>query len=152
MGKTPLEICTQECKARCCRYINLRIDPPKHKIDQEEIRWFLCHEGVKVSFQEGRWWLQVETRCKQLTDDNLCAIYERRPAVCSDYRMESCDHLGEEDDHPEFTTPEQWEAWLAAKRERRNKRRRQRARQKRDKSAKPPTTRTQAKGRKKAPS
>ena len=136
MGKTPLEICTKECNAGCCRYVNLRIDPPRHKIDQEEIRWFLCHEGVKVSFEEGHWWLQVETKCKQLTDDNLCAIYDRRPDVCGDYSMESCDHIGEAGDELEFTTPEQWEAWLADRRDRRNKRRRQRARGERAQPAK----------------
>jgi len=129
LARKPVDVCRNECGGKCCRYINLRIDPPTRRIDREEIRWFPCHEGVKVSFEEGKWWLQVEPPCKNLTEDNLCAIYETRPDVCSDYGMGSCDHLGEQFEHPEFTEPEQWEAWLAAKRHRRNKLRRRRKKQ-----------------------
>ena len=122
--KTPADVCREECQGKCCRYINLRIDPPRRKIDQEEIRWFLCHHGVRVSFEEGHWWLQVQTRCKHLKQDNLCAVYDTRPDVCRDYGTEGCDHTGDAFDHPVFETDDQWEAYMAAKKQRRNQRRR----------------------------
>ncbi len=28
----------------------------------------------------------IDVRCRYLTDDNLCSIYERRPKVCQDYK------------------------------------------------------------------
>ena len=115
------------CGAKCCKYITIKIDAPRDKIDRDEIRWFLHHENISVMIERRLWFLQVYTRCKNLARDNRCAIYDNRPEVCRQYEMEECEHLGEEDEGTiEFYKPEEYDRFLEEKKKRRKKRRRKR--------------------------
>lgn len=121
-------ICRELCKAKCCKYISVAIDPPTRRIDREEIRWFLCHKDISVRFERRRWYVQVETRCEKLGPDNSCTIYDTRPDICRQYEHRECDHLGSDDEGTlVFTTPEQFQAFLAQRDERRRQARRGRA-------------------------
>ena len=88
--------CSVLCNSKCCRYICLEIDAPRTSEDFEEIKWFLCHEGVSVFKSDGDWHLQVEVPCKHLNEDNLCDDYGNRPGVCREYEDNECEYGGME--------------------------------------------------------
>ena len=84
------ELC-QKCKGLCCRYVALEIDEPETADDFDTWRWYVSHEGCAVYREEGRWYFEVITRCKNLTPDNRCAIYARRPNVCRQHNPKDCE-------------------------------------------------------------
>ena len=94
-GSDQVRICTVECGGRCCRYLTVAVDAPMGHVDWDEIRWWLCHEGVMVTKDEDGWMLHVQTRCKNLLPNNLCAIYEDRPTTCEVYEADNCEHTGD---------------------------------------------------------
>ncbi|MBN1419457.1 MAG: YkgJ family cysteine cluster protein [Planctomycetes bacterium] len=105
------ELCPR-CNALCCRYITYQMKTPRYDVDFDEIRWFLCHEGVCVYVDEGKWHLQVSTNCKKLAPDGRCTIYENRPAVCRDHGTEEeCEFTGPVDVDLCFHSPEAFERW-----------------------------------------
>jgi Fe-S-cluster containining protein len=88
----PGEVLCTYCTAKCCRYFALPIETPKTWKDFEFVRWFLLHDRASV-FMEGKdWFLLVHTKCKHLLDNNLCGIYETRPAICRDYTTKDCEY------------------------------------------------------------
>lgn len=77
----------QLCPARCCNYFALHVDTPVTPEDHDYVRWFLMHEHVVVWRQDGDWYLEVRTRCKNLQPDNRCGIYDTRPQICREYGL-----------------------------------------------------------------
>jgi len=133
--RSQVEIC-QECEAACCRYITIFIPQPTDKEDFDNIRWYLCHEGVSV-FQDDEldWAVIIPTDCKMLNRDHTCKIYEDRPEACRDYSAEGCENQDDsEGNYKEyFESVDELEAYLD-RRWRRNrgaKKRRKRSRAKR---------------------
>lgn len=119
-------ICSQQCQARCCHYIIVKIPAPRTRADHEEIRWWVAHEGISVHIAQRKWYLQVLARCHHLRPDNLCGIYERRPQVCRDYDPSNCEFTAPLDIEREFNTLEEYDRYLEEKRQqwRRTERRR----------------------------
>jgi len=103
----------EECDGKCCKYISVEIDPPKEKIDFEELKWYLCHEKVLVYIdEEGDWIVEFQTPCKFQDENGRCKIYENRTQICRDYGLEECDENGEgEAEHIKFKTPEDIDAY-----------------------------------------
>ena len=104
------------CVALCCRYIAVEVDAPDVPKDFETLRWFLLHQHTQL-FIEGRtWYLMMFTRCRELTDQNMCGIHPQRPSICREYTPNWCDR-----DEAEartkmthiFRTPEELDAWSA---------------------------------------
>ena len=87
-------ILCEHCAAACCRYLALPMDKPTTARDYDDIRWYLMHEGVTVFVEEGDWYVQYQTRCKNLGADNLCMVYETRPEICREYEPKGCDYTG----------------------------------------------------------
>jgi len=86
------------CVALCCRYLALEVDRPTTPRDFDDLRWFMLHERVQI-FTEGRkWFVQVFNPCTALGPDNLCTIYDRRPAICREYDNDWCDKDEQESD------------------------------------------------------
>lgn len=86
------------CVAHCCRYVCVEIDRPRAKWQYDQIHWMLLHEGVSVFVSpEGLWYTEFQARCSQLTADNRCARYDRRPNLCRSYETDACPvwHAGE---------------------------------------------------------
>lgn len=105
-----------KCDAKCCRYFCLEIDTPETFEDFENIRWYLCHQGVTVHVDEGDWYLAVESPCRKLGRDGLCTIYEDRPKLCRSYSQENCDYTAGDYGYDEyFTEPEQILAYARKK-------------------------------------
>ena len=109
-------ILCEHCPAACCRYVAIPLDKPTCGRDYDDIRWYLLHEGVSVFVEEGDWYIQFQTRCKRLGDDNRCTIYETRPRICRDYEAGQCDYspAAYSYDHL-FTHPGQIEAYYEKK-------------------------------------
>lgn len=111
---SPGENLCSYCTAKCCRYFALPIEKPRTWPEFEYIRWFLLHERAAVFIEDKDWYLLVYTVCKHLRADNLCGIYETRPAVCRSYSTKKCEY---EDDwvyEHYFETAEQVEEYAEA--------------------------------------
>jgi Fe-S-cluster containining protein len=88
----PGEVLCSYCTAKCCRYFALPIETPKTWKDFEFVRWFLLHDRASIFTENNDWFLLVHTPCKHLRTDNLCGIYETRPAICRDYTTKDCEY------------------------------------------------------------
>jgi Fe-S-cluster containining protein len=105
-------ILCEQCTAACCRYLALPLDKPASAKDYDDIRWYLMHENVLVFVEEGDWYVQFQTSCKNLAADNLCAVYETRPEICREYQQGDCDYAGGSYGYDHlFTHPKQIEAF-----------------------------------------
>ena len=93
-----------KCAALCCRYFALPIDNPDCRKDYDNIRWYLIHQNVVVFIEKKQWYVGVLNRCKHLRDDNLCGIYDTRPAICRSYSTDNCDYHGGEYDYEKLFT------------------------------------------------
>ena len=103
----------QKCGAKCCRYFCFQIDEPDDYEQFDDVRWYICHEGVSVHIDEdGDWYIQIMNPCNNLDDDSLCRIYEDRPLICRKYDTDGCEATDEDYGYQaEFTAPEQLEAY-----------------------------------------
>ena len=100
------------CTGLCCRYFALPIDRPETPGDFDDVRWYLMHEGTSVFVENGQWYLNVEAKCKNLMRDNRCAVYEKRPRTCRNYKTDNCDyHDGSYEYEHHFTDVESLEAY-----------------------------------------
>jgi Fe-S-cluster containining protein len=88
----PDQIPCDFCTAKCCRYFALPIDEPTSEEAFQYIRWYLLHDAAHVFFEDGTWYLLVQTECKHLLPDNRCGIYETRPQICSEYSTDKCEY------------------------------------------------------------
>ena len=88
---------TNTCKGcgKCCSYITIQLDNPERKHDWDALFWYLYHEKVKVYIDhEDDWYVEFETRCKCLNEDNGCTIYNKRPIVCGEHNPKECENNG----------------------------------------------------------
>lgn len=107
-----------EC-AKCCTYVAIEIDAPTTMKEYDYIVWYLYHEGLSVFVDwEGDWFVKFETRCKHLTGEGLCGIYEQRPAICKDFDWRECENTirDEPADKWLFEEAEQFLEWLQRRR------------------------------------
>ncbi len=87
-------ILCEHCTAACCRYLAIPLDKPAGARDYDDMRWYLMHEKVLVFVEDGDWFIQFHTACKNLGADNLCGVYETRPEICREYEAKDCDYTG----------------------------------------------------------
>ena len=112
----PKKSLCDKCTGLCCRYFALPIETPENREDYDDIRWYLCHEGVTVFVEDGDWYVNVKNKCRNLNEKNRCAIYTRRPKLCRDYSEEGCDFTeGEYDYTLHFTDDKQMEEYIKIK-------------------------------------
>ncbi len=105
-AKKKTESCPEACRAMCCRYVATKIDPPRNKIDFDEIYWFLSHENVEVFIESRKWYVLFNTPCRNLDERSRCVVYPTRPYVCRDHREENCEYWGEEEGRVTLRSPE----------------------------------------------
>ncbi|RJQ16772.1 hypothetical protein C4573_01775 [Candidatus Woesearchaeota archaeon] len=112
-------ITCDKCDALCCKAIAVPIETPE-KEDFEDTRWYLFHENVSLHIDfEGQWWVEFHTKCKNLKELKEpgkpkfgCAIYDKRPPMCRDYKLEECPRNLKEYKH-DFFTLEQLDAYFS---------------------------------------
>ncbi len=107
------------CTALCCQYITVEIDKPTTKRQHDDVRWYLLHEGITILIEKGRWLIKFPTRCRELTENGQCSIYETRPKTCREYSTENCDYYTAyenwDTDYIEINTPEEYEKYLESR-------------------------------------
>ncbi|MHC5142263.1 MAG: YkgJ family cysteine cluster protein [Planctomycetota bacterium] len=87
----------QKCHGKCCRYFAQPIETPEDWDDFDDIRWYLCHEHVSVFVEDGDWYLNVENKCRYLSEEDYrCQNYELRPHICRKYDTDGCDLTGDD--------------------------------------------------------
>ena len=130
------ERCIQ-CGSKCCTYFCFQIDEPDDMAEFEDVRWYLCHEGVSVHIDdEGDWYIHIASRCDKLDASGRCTLYDDRPLICRRYDPDNCDASDHEYDHRhEFNTPEELEAYARKTLGRKFDKAREKARKKLDKKA-----------------
>ena len=102
----------QKCGAKCCQYFCFEIDEPDDYEEFDDVRWYLCHEGVSVHIDEGDWFISLSNRCKMLDKKNQCKVYDERPLICRKYDSENCDLTGGNYGYDEeFHTPKEIDAY-----------------------------------------
>ena len=107
----------KECSGLCCRYFALPIETPETKEDYDDIRWYLCHEGITVFVEDGDWYINIKNKCRHLSrNDNNCKIYPDRPRICREYSTDNCDWVdGEYDYDLHFTNDKQMQEYIKVK-------------------------------------
>ena len=65
---------------KCCLGFRIRIP----NLSPDYKRYYSYHENTEVQEIDGKTFLRINNRCKNLSKDNLCLIYENRPDICRD--------------------------------------------------------------------
>lgn len=75
----------------CCTYLNITVDRPTSEEDVKTLMWYQYHKKAELYFdKDGDYSLVFNKRCEQLDENNLCAIYERRPSICRQFSAKNC--------------------------------------------------------------
>ena len=82
-----------ECKARCCNIITLLLKENRTETEENDIQLILAHQGTHYYNKENIEYIEIESKCKFLTENNMCSIYDRRFDLCRRYE---CEKLKEE--------------------------------------------------------
>jgi Fe-S-cluster containining protein len=84
-----------------------------------DILWYLYHDKVNVYVDgDGEWCVMFETRCRNLGEGLLCAVYPERPHICRTFDNRTCEVNSPEGEAITFRDPAQFLEWLKAKRPR----------------------------------
>jgi len=89
----------RKCSAQCCKYFALQIDTPRSRDDFENLRWYIAHQKTHIFSEKRKWYLEITKRCRYLTKDNLCKIYDTRPAICREHSARDCEFTHGEAEH-----------------------------------------------------
>ena len=81
----------QVCGSRCCQYFCFEIDEPDDYDEFEDVRWYICHQGVSVHIDDGSWFISILNPCNMLDSEGRCSIYDDRPLICRKYDLDNCD-------------------------------------------------------------
>ena len=110
--------CSVSCAGGCCKYYSLPLETPRSDRDFDDMRWYLMHGDTHVYKYEGDWYLLVQRECRHLLPNNLCGIYDTRPAICREYDPTDCEFTGDVDYEAYFTNDADLEAWLVERKAR----------------------------------
>ncbi|MBN1788125.1 MAG: YkgJ family cysteine cluster protein [Sedimentisphaerales bacterium] len=114
--KAKKKVSCSQCTGLCCRYMALPIETPEDREDFDDIRWYLVHRGVSVFVEDGDWYLNIENRCKYLSKDHRCKIYDKRPQICRDHKIKDCELTHDEFDYEMyFGNDKQMEEYMKIK-------------------------------------
>lgn len=146
MASKKKNLCEQ-CTGLCCRYFALPIETPEDRDDYDDIRWYLCHQGVSVFVEDGDWYINLDNKCRYLREDNfMCDNYENRPRICRKYTTKDCDMIeGEYDYELHFTDDNQMEEYIKIKFDNKVNKNRQEAQKRRQAKAAAKKARKKAK-------
>ncbi|MCK5849313.1 MAG: YkgJ family cysteine cluster protein [Kiritimatiellae bacterium] len=109
------------CGAKCCKYMALEVDTPTCKHDYDNIRWYLHHKNVHAFIDHDNcWFIEFETHCDKLDENNMCACYEDRPKICRDHgdgeEIAECEfHADHEPHQVRFSSADEFERYLDEK-------------------------------------
>jgi len=79
------------CIGKCCRYALVDLPAPRSRIDFDNYAWYLAQENTTTHYDEGKWYICIQTKCRYLDDDNKCTIYSKRFQPCRDHSDDNCE-------------------------------------------------------------
>jgi len=82
----------EKCRQLCCRYITVKIPPPRTIRDFDGLLWQLSHENVAAFRDHGGWHLMIYNACTHLGPNGRCSIYENRPITCREHSTAGCEY------------------------------------------------------------
>jgi putative zinc- or iron-chelating protein len=105
---------------KCCSYVTIEVDKPRAPHEYDQWIWALHHRGISLYVERPEaWFIHVDTMCERLDARGRCSIHGRHPVLCRDYDPRTCERrLPLADIVAWFDTPEQFEAWIRARRPR----------------------------------
>jgi Fe-S-cluster containining protein len=107
-----------EC-GKCCTYVAVGINAPTRPRYATDILWYLYHDKVTVYLDgDGEWCVMFESRCKNLGEGLLCAVYPERPHICRSFDNRGCEVNAPDKEAITFREPAQFLSWLKEKRPR----------------------------------
>jgi len=83
-----------ECSAPCCRDLAMMITKPRTSSEIRELDWYLHFDTVSVAIRNYRWYLVIKGKCIYLSRNNMCKIYDKRPAICRRHNPPNCERYG----------------------------------------------------------
>ena len=103
---------------RCCETVSIEIDAPRSPWEYDQWIWVLHHQNLELYLEKPeRWYLHIETRCRQLESNGHCRIYGRHPVLCREYDPRDCERRAPLSDVVAwFKCAEDLEQWLQQKR------------------------------------
>ena len=82
------DICKNECKAYCCNTITAILKNNRTLEEENDVQLMLAHNGTHFKEKDGVQYIEIESKCKFLTIDNACSIYDKRFDLCRKYECE----------------------------------------------------------------
>lgn len=80
------------CGAKCCKYYTIPLDVPEDRTDFQSFRWYILHQGASIFIDnEDDWFVSIASPCRELTADDKCRIYHRRPPICRNHGFDVCE-------------------------------------------------------------
>lgn len=77
------------CQGSCCEFLDLPLVTIS-TLGPDVADWAVKHGSVaKTTYEDGEtdFGLRLDCRCRELTDDGQCAVYESRPLMCRDFEV-----------------------------------------------------------------
>ena len=99
-----------ECPSYCCHDMSMMITKPRNRAEIREYKWYLHYDTVNIAIRSNKWYLVVKGRCIYLDENNMCAIYDRRPFRCRQHIPPDCEKFATWYETL-FETPEQLEQY-----------------------------------------
>lgn len=103
------------CDGLCCRSFALPLDTPETRQDFDALRWLVLHKKVRFLVQGTRWEIEIGLPCGELRPDGSCGIYGRRPEVCRDYEVATCERHRPPHYDAVIDNEHALEAWVVAR-------------------------------------
>lgn len=67
----------------CCKSVGIWYSKDLDNVLIDILEWHLYHGGTIIYGKESRMWgVEYPSRCRHLSEDNKCMIFETRPHVC----------------------------------------------------------------------
>jgi len=87
-------VACSDCDQRCCRSVCIEVDPPRSHRDYSDLLFYLYHRDTRIvvakNARHREWYVEFVSPCRHLVDGR-CRIYQKRPPVCREHEMESCE-------------------------------------------------------------
>lgn len=83
------------CSAYCCKTLVFPHGRPTSRRNVDYLQFVLGFPGIEVGISDGEWQILVRTRCRHLTTENRCGVYDRpeRPSLCRYFDASTCNYL-----------------------------------------------------------
>lgn len=85
------------CAAYCCKTLVFPQAPPTDLRRLDFFQFMLGFPGLELGIADDQWMIVVRTRCRHLTPNNRCGVYNRpeRPKLCRYFDATGCSYVAQ---------------------------------------------------------